>query len=501
MSIRSILRRAAPRDYPKQPSGQSIPFPAPSMGMNTRDSVSALDPREARIIENMIPENGRLTIRKGKTAHQTIAGATSVGTLFTHEGVSANVLLAAADGEIYDVTGTPSALTSASYSSNLWSIQQFNDTSVGVNGADTPFAYDGSTVNASGLSGSGLTIANLRTVHLVGVRLWFTESGSADVWYLDVNAVTGTLTKFQLSQETRGGYCVGIYGFGPYTIFMMSSGETLAYQGDPGADLSFAKRYSTPRPVGYDPAVDVNGEPVFMTASGPLPFEIIAKGLEDDVVAQGAWGKIAPDWAMDFENYNAIPGWNAIFYKGLVIFNIPTSSATSKQWVFNTRTKAWSFFTNLEASQFAEHNGVLYLGDLGQGQIFTNSGALDEDGSIYAIVRHAFSYPFQNRVNGQYTLGQLNCEATGNVTAQLQVDVDFKSAGISAPEIPVASDGSGPWDGPWDGPWGEDGEALLRWSKIKGYGRAVSPVVKFNSTADDLNYFATNIMSAPAGAL
>jgi hypothetical protein len=505
MSLRtlaSIAKRALPREYPRQPAGQSIPFPAPSLGMNTRDSVSALDPREARVIRNMIPESGKLIIRKGKTTHQTISGASAVGAMWTHEGTSADVLLAAANGKIFDVTGAPSQLATG-FSLNTWSIEQFNDTSIAVNGTDTPWAYTvaGGFDATSGFSGSGLTIANLRTVKVVGVRLWFTEEGSADVWYGAVSAITGVLTKFQLSQETKGGYCVGIYEFGPYTVFVMSSGEVLTYQGDPGVDFSLAKRYRAPKPVGYDPGIDVAGDLVLMTASAPLPFEAIAAGIAFDTTSLKSWGKIAPSWAMDFENYGSLPGWNGKFFKGLVIFNIPTSATTSKQWVFNTRTRAWSYFDGLAASQFAELGGTLYFGDVAQGKVLSNTSGTDQGGIITGLVRGAFAYPFGDKVNGQYTLAQLNCTASGLITAQLQVDVDFKETGITAPEVPVSSTGSGPWDGPWDGPWGNDGEALLRWSKIKGHGRAVAPVVQFNSQADDLEFFATNILAAPAGVL
>jgi len=500
MSLRTLARRALPREYPRQPTGDPIPFPVPAMGMNTRDSVSSLDPREARIIENMIAESGKLTIRKGKTAYQTISGATSVGSMFTHEGVSANVLLAASDGEIWDVTGAPSSLASG-YSSNLWSIEQFNNTTIAVNGTDTPWAFDGSTIGATGLSGSGLTISHLRTVKVVGVRMWFTEISKAHVWYLAPNAITGVLTKFDLDQETLGGYCVGVYGFGPYTVFVMSTGEIATYQGDPGSDFSLVKRYRSPIPVGYDPGVDVSGDLVVMTATGPLPFEAIAAGISFDTVQLASWGKIAPSWVTDFGLYGSNAGWNALFAQGLVIFNIPTSATTSKQWIFNTRTKAWSYFVDLNASQFAELNSVIYFGDLGQGKVFSYFGAQNDGSNIMATVRGSFQYPFGNKRNGQYTLAQLVCSATGSVTAQLQVDVDFNESGITAPEVPVSSSGSGPWDSPWDSAWGEDGTALLRWSKIKGFGRAVAPVVRFNSSADDLEFNAINIRASPAGAL
>lgn len=502
MRMARLAQRANPRSYGQAPEGESIPIPAPYLGMNTRDGVMALQPGEARSIRNMIAENGKIVGRKGKTEHQEIEGAGSVGTIWTHEGVTTNVILAAADGEIYDATGTPSVLTSsANYSLDTWSIEQFNDTSIGVNGTDTPWAFDGSAIGATGLSGSGLTIANLRTIKLVGVRLWLTEEGSADVWYGAPNAVTGALTKFQLSQETKGGYCVGVFPYKSYTIFVMSTGEITAYQGDPGSDFSQVSTYSAPRPVGYDCGVDVQGDLVLMTTSGPLPFEGIAAGVAFDTSALGAWGKIAPSWAMDFESYGSLSGWIAKFYKGLVIFNIPTDTTASKQWVFNTRTKGWSFFDSLNATNFTENGGVLYFGGKDAGFVYSNTGGTDDGEPIVASVRHGFTYPFANKVNGQFTLARINAQATGTVTGQIQVDTDYKEQGVTAPDFPLATAGDGPWDEAWDEAWGEDGEPLLRWSSVKGFGRAVAPVVQFNSQADDLQYFATDVVVAPAGVI
>lgn len=502
MSMRQarLATRALPRAYGQNPEGESLPILAPTLGMNTRDGVASLDAREARSIRNMIAENGRLVIRKGKTPHQEIELVDGIGSMFTHEGVSTNFLLAAAGGEIWNVTGTPDQLTSATYSLNVWSMAQFNDTTIGVNGTDDPWAFDGVSVGASGLSGSGLTIANLRTIHVVGVRLWFTEEGSADVWYLQPNAITGVLTKFQLSQVTKGGYCVGVYGYNASTIFVMSSGEVLEYAGDPGVGGGFriSNRLTMPRPVGYNPGFEVTGDLILMTAGGPLPYGAVAQGIAFDSTALQAWGKIAPSWVTDFEQSGAIAGWNASFFAGLVILNVQVDLTTSKQWIFNTRTQAWSFFDGLNGYEFAEVNGTLYFGDKVTGQIWAYMGGTDNEGIIQATVRHGFTYPFQRRVNGQFTLARINVQATGLVTGQVQVDVDYKTAGITAPEFPLATSGSGPWDGPWDGPWGEDGEAILRWSSVKGFGRAVAPVVQFNSQADDLQYFATDVVVAPA---
>lgn len=496
-----LSARTPPRTYGQGPEGESIPIPAPSAGMNTRDGVSSLMPTECRSMKNMIAERGKVVIRKGKTEHQTISGASSVGTLFTHEGVSANVLLAASDGEIYNVTGSPSALTSANYNSDIWSIAQFNDTTIAVNGQDTPWAFNGSTIGATGISGSGLTISNLRTIHVVGIRLWFTEKNSADVWYLAVNAITGTATKFQLSQETKGGYCVGIYPYGPVTVFVMSTGEVVTYQGDPGTDFSQVKSYSIPKPVGYDPAIDVSGQPVIMTNSGPLPFEAIAAGIAFDTTALDTWGKIAPSWASDFETYGTNANWNAIYAMGLVIFNIQQDSTTSKQWVYNTRTRAWSYFDNLNCNSIAELNGALYVSAKDSNTVWKYQGGTDDGSSIVGTIRGGFLYPFQSKVNGQYTLAKINVESTGLATAQVQVDVEFQEQGVSAAEYPISSSGSGPWGSAWGSAWGQSGQPILKWSSVKGFGRSVAPVVQFNSQADDLAFYSVDLMAAPAGVI
>lgn len=493
--------RGNPRQLQPSQAGQSFPIPAPTLGMNTRDGVQALDPREARLLENLICESGVVQIRAGKTDHQDIAGASAVGKVFTHVGVTSNVLLAAADGEIFDVTGAPNPLTAASYTSNNWIMAQFNDTTIGVNGQDTPWAFDGSTVGASGLSGSGLSIENLRTVALVGVRLWFTEVNSADVWYLDASAVTGTLTKFQLSQETKGGYCVGVYEYRSFTVFVMSTGEIAVYQGDPGQDLAIASRYQAPKPVGYDPGLAVSGDLILMTESHPIPFESVAAGLGFDDLSLTKWGKIGPSWASDFLSFGALEPWTGTFFKGLVIFNIPTDASTSKQWVFNTRTKAWQYFTGLNGFNFSELNGVLYFGERGAGTVVANQGGTDNGEQIVALARQGFTYPFADTVNAECHLGRLNVSATGAVTAQLQLDINFEEGGLSSPEFSVATSGSGPWDGPWDEPWGEDGQAKLTWQSVKGFGRAIAPVVAFRSQADVLKWSATDIIASAAGAV
>jgi hypothetical protein len=500
-----IARRQAPftklRDMPKPPVGERFPLPAPSMGMNTRDSVNTLDLREARTLKNFVCESGKIVVRKGRTAHQTVTGASNVTSLWTHSGEAAQVLLGAANGKIWDVTGTPTELGAGPYTSDRWSMAQMDDTTVGVNGADTPWSFDGTVFGASGLSGAGLTIANLRTAHVVGTRMWFTEKNKARVWYLPVDSVTGVLTAFQLGLQTKGGYCVGVYEYRKAVVFVMSTGQVVAYRGDPGNDFAQAGDYAGPVPVGYDPGVNVGSDLIIMTAAGPAPMEALASGVAFDSTGLATWGKIAPSWVADVASFGTLAGWNAVYFKGLVIFNIPTDVTTSKQWVYNTRTAAWSFWGELNAAQFAEHGGTLYFGRRDVGKVAKYAGGTDEGTAITAVGRGAFFLPFGSKLNGQYTLVRLSLTANGGVTAQLQIDVDGVESGISAPEVPIASPGTGPWDGPWDGPWGTTGDAQLLWSGVAGFGCSVSPVFSIASLADSLEVFGFDVIGAQAGPI
>lgn len=492
-------KRGKPRDMGKPPVGQPFPLPAPSLGMNSRDSVSALDVREARDLCNMLCDGGKVIIRKGRSALNTLGGV--VGSMHRHAALSADIVLAAADGKIYDATGAVADELASGYTRNLWSMAQLNDTTIAVNGADTPFAFDGSTVAATGISGSGLTLTTLRTVHKVRNRLWFTEAGSANVWYLGAAAITGTATEFQLSQVTGGGYCVGVYDYRGATVFVMSTGECVSYQGDVQTDFAISGNWQASKPVGYHPGLTIGGDLVIMTESGPLTFEAIVAGVTFDSQQLAQWGKVAPSWAADFVLYGSNEGWSAIYAQGLAIFTIPTVTGESKQWVFNTKNKTWVYWTGLNCAQICEADGQLFLGMRGVAEVQTLSGSTDDGDAIVATIRGGFFVPFGDGVDGVFTLARLNCRASGLVTAQLQLDVNYNTTGISAPEVPISNSGSGPWDGPWDGPWGVDGQAQLRWSKVRGFGRAVAGVVQFHSSADRMEYFGLDVIGARAGSV
>lgn len=492
--------------------GRSFSVPAPFQGLNTRESYTSLQPTEARLLENWLPDEGSVKVRPGHVQHQSITGATSVPTLMKYKGVSSTQIIAAADGELHDITGTPSVLTTASYTVDRWSHDNFNGWLFGVNGTDTPWRYDGSAVAATGFSGSGLTIANLETVKQVRNRLWFSEENSADVWYGGIGAVTGTLTKFQLSQIASGGACwaIGSWsrdagdGSDDFTVFIMNTGQIIVYQGDPATNFALVGKYDAPAPAVKGGTVKVGGELIVLSVSGPIPVSAAVAGNAFSFDALQVWGKIAPSWKTDYNHYGANAGWNAYFYDGLVYFNIATGLSTTKQYVLNTRVSAWTVYTKLPAAQFADNAGSLYFSGYADNKIWRHATGTDNAAQIVTLARQGASYPMGTSSASHYTSFMPLIDGDGPTQMQFSLDIDFRESALGATICDLTLEGTGSdWDEDlWDVcDWGTSGSSKRRWYSSKGFGRAVAPVVRTLSTADSVSWFASQLIAKPGGAI
>lgn len=476
-----------------------MPIPAPSRGMNTLSDHLSLPADQARYLENFLPVSGYCAFRPGYSEYSTISGASSTQSLMEHLGASGTTLVAAAsDGGIYNASAVPATSLATGYGTDPWSFENANGYLIAVNGEDTPWRYDGSSVTATGLS--GVTLTTLRTVKRVRERLWFTVVGSADVWYTEPGAIAGALTQFQLSQIASGGHCMGVYPWRDNTVFVMSTGEILVYAGDPGTDFAKYGSYRAPRPIAYDAAVKIGGDLVIMTVSAPITMELVAAGLAFDMDSLQGWGKIAPSWASDCATYESNPGWNAVYHDGIAYFNVPTASDDAKQYVCNLNVPggAWTVYTNLKAAQFARTESGLFYGDKSDGRICQHTGAQDDGEMIVAIGRQGMTYPTQGRSAMQYTMARLNYSATGHSYATMHVDTDFLDDDFSAAEVALSLiSGSGAWGEPWGSPWGTEAKAQLRWQSVSGYGTAVAPAVRIRTNSTSFKWYATDVLAIP----
>lgn len=140
------------------PAGR-IGFPAPIGGWNARDPLDLMEPTDAIELVNWFPQAGAVYGRGGSVTKLTVSASNPVDTLVPFSNSTANKLLAAANGNIYDITDLATATSLGSgYTSNQWQFAHFNDKVQLVNGADMPRWYDGSAITQSVMAPLGVPV-------------------------------------------------------------------------------------------------------------------------------------------------------------------------------------------------------------------------------------------------------------------------------------------------------------------------------------------------------
>lgn len=472
---------------------QPVPIPSPCAGINSRDGVAALKPSEARSLVNWDPDGSVCRPRKGFVS-DSAGGASSyaVHTLAAYNGSTGSLRIGVNGGKIWNFSSAAAIqLYDGMYADSRFQTECYNNYLFGVNGTDVPWAFNGTTVGATGFLGSGLTLSNLINVRKVRNRLWFCEKNSADVWYGDIGAITGALTKFQLSQIGSGGYLMAVgahsqdAGDGPddYTVFVMSTGEIIVYAGDPSTTFSKVGNYFMPSPVGRQCLVNIGGALAVITTIGLVPVQSAVTGVAFDVFALGNYGKVGPSLKDDVNSYGTLAGWHAVYHEGKVILNVPITSAASKQWVFNALTGAWTTWTGFSAASLCVQGSDLYFGSWTNGVTYKRSGYLDAGALISLSSRGAFiSNPSGRRMRASAIRFDMLVE--GSITGRYGLDANNVTSDISGlPIVGIASStASTPWGSPWGSDWSTSTQYSEDWLSVDGDGQQLA--VAFDATAN-----------------
>lgn len=459
---------------------------SPRGGWNLRDPLNAMPPTDATLLDNWFPDLSGVRVRDGFASHSTgMVGA--VETLVEYHAGSIRKLIGAADGELWDVTTATASSLGSGYSNNRWQFVNFNGTLHGVNGEDAPISYNGSSISNPSWSGTGLTVANLSGVHVFKNRLFFWEDDSQDFWYAGINAITGTLTKFELSRVSQfGGNLVAMAtwtfdggdGVDDYAVFILSSGQVIVYRGDdPGDASSWALigEYRIPNPVNKRAVLQWGGDILVTTSLDHMSLGEILK------TGRGSDSKIAPAVSDAVGNYKDNFGWQSVAFLegGQLIFNIPVSSTNFQQHVLNTQTGAWCRFTGINARCWASFDGALYFG--GADRVYKVTGTTDAGANISC---DGISAPSRMGYAGRKRIAAIRpmIESAGGQQMQIGLGFDFNSAGTSSMETQATSDGT-TWDNwEWGDPWNTSESVDTSWRAAAGTGFTVSTRLKTDAS-------------------
>ena len=145
-----LLRNGAMPQIKYRPTqfeqGRSTTIPAPYAGLNLRDDITALQPNEARILENWLPSTGQLSLRTGYAAHASSLGSGECKTLVGFEYATSAKLVAGANGKLYDVTAAGAgSQIGTGFSEDRWQHEVYNGRLFLVNGTDAPQDWNGTT--------------------------------------------------------------------------------------------------------------------------------------------------------------------------------------------------------------------------------------------------------------------------------------------------------------------------------------------------------------------
>lgn len=382
------LRELAPFKTPRRAAAAQVAalanVPAPVGGLNLRDPISEMAPTDAVVLDNMIPRQSGVQMRKGYQLHVDDVGF-PVKTLmsYTAPNPNDNKLFACANGNIYDVTADPatSAVTGTGSTDNLWWWTQFTTPADTFLLAVSPGAGYWTYSTTSGWvnrTPSGLPTTTLRTVGVWKQRVFFTAEADAHFWYMNsVNSVTSACTGFHMGSLLRnGGYLSAAFnwtldagvGIDDHLVVVGTEGDIGVWQGtDPSSATTFALRgvwYIGPVPKYGKYFSSFGGDVMVLSELGLIQVSKLVNGQfvdSDPGPVQKIQSVINPLVTL----LRSTQSWDVFVAPSddvLVIRPPQQPTGVYQQFGMNINTGSWCTFSNMSMDCAAVLAGVTYYG-------------------------------------------------------------------------------------------------------------------------------------------
>lgn len=441
----------------------SFTLSSPVKGLNLRDNPLNMDAGYALVMDNYIPLNNKVVLRKGYVRYLSTAG--KVETLASYNADGYKHLLAVWGTKLHNITSADSVtdFNTPAFTVNSCIARQYKNYLYFVNGSDTPKVY---YVDSNGAEhfedwhfvyDDGEQNRYIANVSVSKQRLWFVERNSLKVWYPNTAGnVAGTLQSFDFSAVARfGGHLVAVanwtqdggQGIDDLTVFLTSEGEALVYSGsdiNSADDWKLRGSYKISKPVGYNCLVAYQGDVVIISEDGYIPLSK-ALPLECANSSQIAFSDaIAPLVAERVQKYASRSGWHGVIYGrgGYGIFNVPVAGQF-EQHVINVNNGAWCRFTGINSCCWNEFASKMYFGS-NDGIYLFDEGFSDNGTRISGIVEQAYSDLGTNSLK-KIQLINPRTKAGGNYSLVIYTNMDMEKRAIDSVES-IGSDGLTRWN-------------------------------------------------------
>lgn len=481
----------------------------PVGGWNSRDDISDMDPKDAAYLENWFPDTTAVRVRKGCRFHDLITGLTSFETIAEFNSESETALICCANGNIAvtnDHIANLDSIIASGFVRDEWQVINVNNQAVLVNGADTPQTIRSSAgqficepANFSGIEGTSLVDG-----HVFKSRVFYVKEDSADFYYTETDAIAGSLTRFPLSRVARrGGKLVTIRswtvdgGDGPddIAVFIMSTGEVLAYQGtDPGrsGQWGLIGRYQMPEVISRRCVQQSAGKIFAITKTDlvilPDTFqELTPKPSKLTGAIQEAWAR-----------YGALRGWQFTVFQsgGIALLNVPTGVGSSNQFVINLKTSAATKYTGWNTFCFGVWDNRLFFNQLGTNRIIQAETGLDDNfvgittTPITCKARIAPSNLGQQQYK-QVKDYRMRISSEGDAYISSGLAYDFSGKPSFNHQVTQETVGT-PWGSAWGSAWSDEDFSKDNWIGGAGEGTHVQLVNECYATRQNLKWYRTD---------
>lgn len=502
-------------------TSKTVSLPPPTGGWNNKEGLTDMPSDAAIILDNFFPETDRVTMRRGYSEWATGMSGNVDSLLEYNPASGVSELFAAAGGDIYDVTtsGAVGAAVVTGQSSNQYQHVQMGTAGgqflLAFNGEDEPQIYDGSTW--AGTSITGPTEDNLIWCNLHQNRLWMGEKSSLKAWYLAVNSIAGAATAFDFSGiASLGGYIMGMgtwtrdsgSGTDDVAVFFTSEGEALIYSGTNPASAStwtLVGIFRIGKPIGRRCMAKAGADLVLITQDGFVTVASILstdRSQADQVALSSNINQAVNDAQRQF---SSLFGWDVMVYPRAVmmIFNIPQSSSTFHQYVFNTITGAACRFTGVNARCWGLKGDLPFFGGT-DGKVYQFDDTESDNGNnIEADGVQAFSYFGSKGRIKSFKSVRIVFQSNAAPNAAVEMNTDFSvrpptAAPSQSGDASGALWGAAIWG---ESLWGGSNQIYHQWRGVRGSGFSGSVRVRIASNSSRPSWHSTEVLLKPGGVL
>ena len=390
---------------------QSYNVPPSVGGINALNSIAQMPPEDCLYTYNLMPSEYGLRLRKG--VKEWARGLPSeCRSIIPFEGQfadsSTDRMWAVCKEGIYNVTtfGTTEPVQEVAFTVDI--------TGEAGYGVSTEFTTDDSTrylYYADGENGlhqyseetglwtipsfqgntQGFDVADVAYVFAWKNRLWFIQRDSGDGWYTEVNALSGTVTKFTFgSKFNHGGELKCLYswtidggdGVDDYLIATGRGGDVLVYRGeDPeisgwGLVGSF---YIGEVPESRRLGVNYGGELYLLSVYGLTSIRDLLQGVVPSDAGRSPSAKISRFLRQQVQDNKDAFTWQLVINPADGFLQIISPFQNGKdaiQYSQNLLTRAWGMWRGLGINCAEAWNADYYLGSLNN-SVWLYDGTLD----------------------------------------------------------------------------------------------------------------------------